>query len=419
MSIIGFFGFLIIRKSNKNDEALFAAGYMTMAEIFFRMTGAAFFYELGKYSVIAFLLFGMFYIGNSKKAVPYWVYLILLIPGIVVASMTLNLGTDVRDAIAFNLSGPMCLGFSALYCYYRKISFTRLKKILMVMLLPVVTITAYLYLYTPSIGEALSSGTGSNFAASGGFGPNQVSTILGLGMFILFSRLFTSQSKLNNLIDLSLLVLVSYRAVITFSRGGVITAIVCMIAFLLLFFMNASPKIRQSILPRAAIIVGALVVTWIFTSILTMGLIDKRYTNKDAAGRLKQDITTGRAELVETELNAFYTHPFFGIGVGKVREYRYEKTEILAASHNEFSRLLSEHGLMGIFALLIIFFTPLIYFILVAKKNPFFLAFFLFWFFTINHSSMRIAAPAFVYGLCLLYVVNEKKNNLHRKQISR
>ena len=39
--------------------------------------------------------------------------------------------------------------------------------------------TTYLFLYTPSIKSVLS-GTGSNFATSGGFGPNQVSTILGL-----------------------------------------------------------------------------------------------------------------------------------------------------------------------------------------------------------------------------------------------
>ena len=40
--------------------------------------------------------------------------------------------------------------------------------------------------------------------------------------------------------------------------------------------------------------------------------------------------------------------------------------------------------------------------------NDFFYAFLIFWFATINHSAMRIAAPAFFYGLALLYVVKPK-----------
>ncbi|MFT5848946.1 MAG: hypothetical protein ACI902_003026, partial [Psychroserpens sp.] len=52
------------------------------------------------------------------------------------------------------------------------------------------------------------------------------------------------------------------------------------------------------------------------------------------------------------------------------------------------------------------------------RKNYFFFAFLAFWFATINHSSMRIAAPAFIYALALLNVVNEK-NPIHRKQLKK
>lgn len=51
---------------------------------------------------------------------------------------------------------------------------------------------------------------------------------------------------------------------------------------------------------------GALIAfTWVYTSLVTGGLIDKRYKNQDAAGRLKEDITTGRAEVMTTEIEAF------------------------------------------------------------------------------------------------------------------
>ena len=102
--------------------------------------------------------------------------------------------------------------------------------------------------------------------------------------------------------------------------------------------------------------------------------------------------------------------------IGKIREYRYEKTKILAATHNEFSRLLSEHGILGIVILLILVLTPLLY-RFKNRRNNYFYAFLLFWALTISHSSMRIAAPAFIYGLCLLNVTYET-SPLRRKQTS-
>jgi len=55
----------------------------------------------------------------------------------------------------------------------------------------------------------------------------------------------------------------------------------------------------------------------------------------------------------------------------------------------------------------ILFFTPLIYRIK-NRKNFYFLSYLAFWFLTINHSSMRLAAPAFIYALSLLDVREEK-----------
>ena len=38
-----------------------------------------------------------------------------------------------------------------------------------------------------------------NYAATGGFGPNQISTVFGLGCFLLCTRLFTISNRLINL----------------------------------------------------------------------------------------------------------------------------------------------------------------------------------------------------------------------------
>ncbi|MBL4663150.1 MAG: O-antigen ligase family protein [Flavobacteriaceae bacterium] len=213
--------------------------------------------------------------------------------------------------------------------------------------------------------------------------------------------------------------LVGYRAIVTFSRGGVITALICIGVFFLIYLKYSNAKMRSESIPKILIILGVAISVWTWSSLSTGGLIDKRYANEDASGRAKADLTTGRAELFNSELDAFYKFPLTGIGVGKIKEYRLEQTGRESASHNEVSRILSEHGLFGLMALVVLLFTPLIIRIK-NRSNLFLFSFVAFWFLTINHSSMRLVAPAFVYGLAVLTIVREhKKNTIHRKQPTR
>jgi O-antigen ligase len=198
------------------------------------------------------------------------------------------------------------------------------------------------------------------------------------------------------------------------SRGGSFIASTRALAFLIIFFYRSDLAFKAKLLPKIMAISAILLVTWVITSFQTFGFIDKRYSNQDAAGRIKEDVTTGRAELIATEMDAFFKQPLTGIGIGKMKEYRAEETGIATATHNEISRLLSEHGLPGLIALMIIALTPLVFW-LRYRPSVYFFAFYFFWFLTINHSSMRLAAPAFVYGLCLIYLIHEKRP-VHRKQ---
>ncbi|WP_417887321.1 O-antigen ligase family protein [Zunongwangia sp.] len=414
--ILLFWLIYILQKKNKNNEALMAAAYLAGAEVYFRMTNGLVFYETGKYMIIVYLLVGMFFKGTSSRTIPYWLYLLLLFPGILIASFNLGYQAEFRKLIAFNLSGPVCLGVVSLYCYYKKIQKRDYQKVILMLLMPLISNMFYLYLYTPSLKDSLIN-VGANYAATGGYGPNQVSTVFGLGFFLLVTRLFTVRDKLLNLIDTILLGLMAYRAIITFSRGGVITGVVCILCFVILFYYKQDGVNRGKMLQKMGLLLGAGVLVWFFTLVQTGGLIENRYTNRDRAGRLKSDITTGRAELIETELHAFYTHPLLGIGVGKGKEYRKEELGISIATHNEISRMLSEHGMLGVINLLILISVPLIFWFK-FENNYFFLAFLAFWFITINHSAMRIALPEFIYGLSLIYIVDDKKNTLYRKRLA-
>ncbi len=400
---------LMASKAYKSFYVLIACAYIVGSEVFLRMNGGTIFYEASKYLVIVFALIGLFSNSFSNKSLIYVVYILLLIPGIFVAISDMGFETNIRKAIAFNLSGPICLGITAVFCYKRSISFNQIKIILLALLLPLISMTVYLLLYTPNLQEVIT-GTESNFTTSGGFGPNQVATVLGIGIFILATRFFISKEVfIHRLFDLALLGFLSFRALITFSRGGVLTAIIMILMFLGLYYLKVNLKTKLRIKLSLLVFLIMIFFTLLYSSIKTNGFIEKRYANQDAAGRVKADVTTGRTDLVAFEVREFIDNPFLGIGVGKVKEVRLNETGVEAASHNEMSRIIAEHGLLGVFAFLILLITPLI-FRLKNKTNLFFYSFYIFWLLTINHSAMRIAAPAFIYGLCLLNITYETRN---------
>lgn len=410
---VGFF--IVIKTKNKHNEALYVAAYLTGVEVFLRMTEGNFIEQYAKFAIIGILLLGMLFKGVAKIAIPYIVFLVFLIPGVIVGAHTLNFDTDMRKAITFNVIGPLTLAFSAIYCFERKITLKEVVNILHAASFPIVCIVVYLFLYTPSIKEVVTN-TESNFATSGGYGPNQMSTILGLGIFLFFTKIILfSDSPRNRIIDTVLLVIVVFRGIVTFSRGGVIAGGIMIFTLMVIILFNTRSQAKSTIFKLVLLMSFAFACIWTYSSIQTGGLIDKRYANQDARGRVKASKLTGREKLIESEFQMFLDNPVLGIGVGKNKEYRQETIGVEAASHNEVSRMLAEHGMFGIFNLLILLLTPL----LMAynnRMNIFILPFVIFWLLTINHAAMRIAAPAFIYALSLLKVYSIEKPAIHREQ---
>ena len=359
---------------------------------------------------------GIFYLGFKKNAFPYVLYLILLLPGVLVSYDSISYDTNFRTAVLFNLSGPLCLSLVSVYIFGRTITLKQFLKVLDYIVYPLISMTIYIVLYSPDIREVITN-TASNSAVSGGYGPNQVATVLGLGVFILLSRLIIPYK--NALVQMAMmffLALMGYRALLTFSRGGVLVAVLMSIVFIIIIYFSTSLKNKAKITLKMTGIILVTLAIWTFTIFQTGGLIENRYSNEDALGREKDDVTTGRVDLLATEIEAFKKSPILGVGVGQVKTYFETELGIELPTHNEISRLLSEHGLFGIFALLVLIFAPIIT-KMNGRKNIYFYPFLIFWGLTIAHSSMRIAAPAFIYALCLLNLeyAPKKKSTLHRK----
>jgi hypothetical protein len=408
--------FYVINSQNKNNEVLYSAAYIVGSEAILRMTGGNPLYEFSKYGVVLLMFIGFYYKGISKNAVAYWIFLLLLFPGVFIATYSLKYTTDVQNRISFNTSGPICLAICSLYCYTRKVTFKQVNEILLLVGLPIITTTVYLALYTPSVREVIT-GTGSNYTTSGGFGPNQVATILGLGMFVFVSRLiYYSNSKVLFIINFIIAFNITYRGLVTFSRGGMMTGFIMLTILIFITYFNINSKARIKMNYVFIAIMTVLIATWLYTSNQTDGLIEKRYANEDASGRVKEDQFTGRGKLAAEEIKTFLDNPIFGVGVGRTAEMRQQRIGVFIATHNEITRMLAEHGSLGILGLMILLATPLFLY-LDNKQNVYLVCFIVFWILTINHAAMRMAAPAFVYALSLLKVVviNEKEPLIHRE----
>ena len=220
------------------------------------------------------------------------------------------------------------------------------------------------------------------------------------------------------LLNVFLLLVITFRGIVTFSRGGMMCAGVMIVLFILVLFQFTKRKGKIKILWLVGASILLLSFVWSYSLFQTSGLIEKRYANQDAAGRIKASQLSGREHIMEGEYEIFLDHPFLGIGIGKARESRLEESGEVVASHNEITRMLAEHGSFGVLAMLILIVTPLALYVN-NRFHIYLLPLFVFWILTINHAAMRLSAPAFVYALTLLHVYSieeQKKLNQNLKE---
>lgn len=409
LGLLAYAVYHIYRNSNKNEEALIWACYFVGAEVFFRMVKSSVSYEFGKYSVIVVLMIGMLSGNKTQKlSLSYLLYLALLLLGIIFTDVPS--GESIRRAIVFNLSGPIVLFISAIYFYKRIITRNTLLRSLFFMVLPIFSMITYMYFRTPDLKALVYTGS-ANFQASGGFGPNQVATIIGLAIFIFTVFLFLNK-KISGFmfLDVIFLIYFTYRGLLTFSRGGIFTGVLAFFVFVFFMFLHNQNVIKNIVKYFTLAGVGVIAV-WLYTSDVTGGMLVNRYTGKNAKGIQKEDITSGRLDIVTKQFESFYDSPWFGIGVGNGKYKRMESDEhVTAASHNEITRLIEEHGFLGVICLLILILVPFIHSINSSNyQRAFLFSFLALWFLTINHSAMRIAFPGFIYGLSLIKIVKDEE----------
>lgn len=413
-SVLLFGIYRIVKNKNRNHEAVLWSAYMCGLEVVLRGTGGSLVWELGKYSVILFLLLGYMYSKKNKTSIG-WILLsfLLLMPG---ALITLTWSGRISQDISFNLSGIICLLISSLY--FTKIAITNnaLSQLVKYFLLPTIALTVVLFYKTPDLSE-INFSSKANFATSGGFGPNQVATILGLGWVMMIVGLNKKiQMTSNKILTYALLVFIVFRSLLTFSRGGNIAAILAYLAFIFTYLKSKKSTVISRGYFRNVVAISVLAVFLVAViNEITGGMFANRYLGLNAEGERKEDVTAGRVDLLEEEYALFTENPI-GVGAGGSMHFRTIKFGNPLASHNEFGRLLSEHGIFGIIIILFLVFKPIIYYrkCIDTDTKALCALFFVITMLTATHSAFRLAMPAFFYGLSFLSISNEK-NTLYRK----
>jgi O-antigen ligase len=404
----------VIYTLDKDNRAGFYALYLIGFEMAYRMAGAPFSWELGKYFSILMLLIGL--IISKRKFVPwpFVLMLILLIPAIFLAQH--KVPHLLRTMIMFNISGPLTLVFAGLYFYKRPIFESDYFQQLRFAILPAFTIVAGLTFMASLAGMEFTS-VQSNADATAGFGPNQVST--SLGWFILLIMLFKINGRIITpfaWMDWLLLFYVVLRALITFSRGGVMGSSLALIGAIVVLFLSYESfrvKVKKAF-PFVILGLAFFIGVFIYANSFTNNYLLYRYQGKDTTEVLSgkkqkgSSLLTGRDKLLLADFYTFLDHPGLGVGVGMGASYRARYYGHAAASHTEFTRFLSEHGILGlVFMLVGMIIVPIAFF--KKAKDPvtrcFFIAFYLLSMFTMFHAAMRLAMPGVVFGAALMRIV--------------
>jgi O-antigen ligase len=322
---------------------IYLTGYIMAAEVLWRMTRAAVFWEYGKYLLVLLFLVVILRYRIRPHALPIF-YFVPLLPSILLTLTELP-WSEARGEISFNLAGHLTLMIAAFFFHQVRFRRSELRRLLLSALLPLIGIS-FLVLVTLLLSE-VDFFPSSNIGTSGGFGPNQISAVLGLGALLCW--LFTiTAPKLGRFewlvmaLGLGLLL----QAILTFSRGGVFNVLVA--APLATIFLTWG-RIRTS---RIAII-GLLGVGFL-AYVALPGL--NAYTGGSLQTRFQDLNLTGRDLIWQADLQTWQENPLTGVGPGLAKGYRQTLLGEAFAAHTEYSRLLAEHGMLGLWAMIILAF---------------------------------------------------------------
>lgn len=366
-------------------------GYAAVCDVLWRMTGKSVPWEFAKYILILVLVLAIFRSGRLRGPALPFVYMGLLIPSslLVVSSLGPQLAFN---EISFNLSGPLALAVGVWFFSRLALPASDYATLLVAMIGPILSVGSIALSGVLLSGPFVVTGRASNDAASGGFGPNQVSAVLGLGaMLSLLLFLTTRGSGWFRGMLFSLMIGLAGQSALTFSRGGLYTAAGAMVV--------ASPFLVQNRAARRRLFIGGIIALGLVLFLLLPGL--ESFTGGALGARFQDLGTTGRDLIIAADLATWLKNPILGVGPGMGVASRLALLGRDWAAHTEWSRLVAEHGMLGFGAAICL--VAMAWSAVARGRRPFEKALasaFAVWaFLFMFHAGMRLAAPSFALGL--------------------
>jgi len=326
-------------------------GYTAGAEVLWRQVRAPTYYLMAPYTVTLLCVVTLVWtVGRFGRTARMAVlYFTLLLPGIIATVQTT--GGDARELVAFALTGPMAL--AALVALTSQLQatdedFRLIMWTTFISAISPLTIAILRVRETLAVAGSIQFKDQSNFITSGGFGPVQVSSVLGLGALLGLLLTIIEPDRRARLLAGIGAIAFSVQSLMTFSRGGMTATAIGVIALGLIHARNRVIRRRVTAIVLGSLALGYFVVIpWLID--FTGGAFEKRFSDTQSA----------RTDLAVNDYRIFLDNPIFGVGPGMTKYQRlgYEICLIRAdgckdesSSHTEFTRLLSEHGTVGILA---------------------------------------------------------------------
>lgn len=326
--------------------------YLSALEILCRMSRTTPWipYEISKYLMLTLLLIGVF--RRRIKLSRGWLMLWLLLPAVL---YDLSGKATGYMPIVFNVLGPINMALAIIY--FSQLVFTQdeFKSIFRILMYPLLSAIVFTVIKTPKFDEITFS-LSANHTTSGGFGSNQVSTTFGLALLLLFvSRMEGWRLSSSKILDLILMFAFAFQGVLTFSRGGMFGGVLGAAVFVLLAFRFGNFANKRKLLNMFFFSLLTLVFFYLgfnYVDKLTDGSLKYRYqgqTEGTLLGTKEQTLNnalSNRPDIFIGDIDLWQAHPILGVGVGASRYMRDKVNGVIA--HVELSRLMAEHGLLGI-----------------------------------------------------------------------
>lgn len=393
------------------EKVAHTVAYLIGVEVLWRMADSPIFWEFGKYGAATLMLVALIRRGYTRIPALPLLYIILLIPGCVLTILNTNNLSVARGLVSSNISGPFLLMVSCWFFSYLKINWIQLKKLLFIVSIPLISVALATVFFTVTAEDIKFTGE-SNFQTSGGFGPNQVSTMLGLGVFLCLSCFTLFKNNFKEKIYLLICsTLFAAQSVMTFSRSGISNAIGAFLILLLTQKQNFSTNFKNII---SIVGIVAIFIFFLFPYL-------NNFTEDALQTRFEELNTTNRTIILQADFQIFLDNPIFGTGVGVARYSREELLGKVVASHTEFSRLLAEHGIFGIFAIILLL-VGVIYNVKRQKSRmgkAIIIGSIIWSSLYMLNSGMRLAAPSIMWGLSFLTIVELRSGNTSLLQFFR